>query len=73
MAGILKSFFCSVFTSEDTSNHPASEEMFDGTDKLESVQIPIEKVTAKLKKLKPSSAQGLTEFGQWWELTDLYP
>ena len=58
MAEMLNSFFCSVFTREDTSQLPAPEEHFHGNDKLETVKIDPVAVTAKLKNLNPTSAPG---------------
>ena len=55
---MLNSFFCSVFTREDTTAIPEAEKLYRGADPLKDVQITVEKVITKLIKLKPSSAPG---------------
>ena len=58
MANLLNSFFCSVFTREDTDSIPEAENLYTGQDPLVSVDITVEKVKSKLASLKPSSAPG---------------
>ena len=58
MANLLNSFFCSVFTREDTSSMPEAEQLYTGTDPLMEVEITEDKVKSKLVSLKPSSAPG---------------
>ena len=57
-ADILNSWYCSVFTREDTSNISKPVEVVEGSVKLEEVEITEEKVRKKLKALKPKSAPG---------------
>ena len=58
MAEQLNSFFCSVFTEEDTTSIPVAEQLFHGEEALEDVSITEEKVRIKLRKLRPESAPG---------------
>ena len=58
MADILNSLYCSMFTREDMSSIPTVEVLHKGEDKLTSVKFTKEKVSAKLRKLKPTSAPG---------------
>ena len=58
MANLLNSFFCSVFTREDTSSIPMAEKLYTGPDPLVNVEISEEKVKTKLANLKPCSAPG---------------
>jgi hypothetical protein len=58
MAELLNDFFCSVFTQEDCSNIPETEQLFTGDTPLETVEVTEDKVKKKLEKLKPSSAPG---------------
>ena len=58
MAEQLNHFFCSVFTQEECSNIPESENLFTGDVPLETVEITGGKVKAKLQKLKPDSVPG---------------
>ena len=57
MAELLNSAFCSFFTSEDTSNLPQAEQLFQGQP-LTSIVYSEAKVKKKLKNLKPSAAPG---------------
>ena len=58
MAEQLNLFFCSVFTQEDCSNLPETENLFTDGEPLENVDITEEKVKSKLEKLRPDSAPG---------------
>ena len=58
MADILNRHYCDMFTREDHANMPSVEQLYNGDDPLYSVSFTKEKVSAKLKKLKPSSAFG---------------
>ena len=58
MADILNSHYCNMFTREDLSSMPRVEKLFKGENILSTVSITEDKVKAKLKKLKPSSAPG---------------
>ena len=64
MAGLLNSFFCSVFTKENTSAMPEAEKLYFGPEPITTVEIKVEKVKLKLSNLKPCSAPGLTPCGQ---------
>ena len=58
MAEILNNHYCNMFTREDLSDMPSVENLYHGEEYLSSVNFTAEKVTAKLKKLKPTSAPG---------------
>ena len=58
MADTLNRHYCNIFTKEDLSNMPSVEILYHGDDYLSSVSFTTEKVTAKLKRLKPTSAPG---------------
>ena len=58
MAGLLNSFFCSVFTKENTSAMPEAEKLYFGPEPITTVEIKVEKVKLKLSNLKPCSAPG---------------
>ena len=58
MADLLNTYFCSVFTREDTSSVPEAEKLYTGPDPLVDVEISEGNVKAKLTNLKPSSAPG---------------
>ena len=47
-----------MFTREDLSDMPSVENLYHGEEYLSSVNFTAEKVKAKLKKLKPTSAPG---------------
>ena len=56
-ADLLNSFFCSVFTKEDTETVPDfADRTFEHP--LENVQVSAEEVKKKLQKLNPSKAMG---------------
>ena len=54
MADILNRHYCNMFTREDHAHMPSVEKLYNGDDPLSSVSFTKEKVSAKLKKLKPS-------------------
>ena len=54
----LNDFFISVFTAEDLLNIPYLSPIQDDILNLENMQFEHLKISAKLKKLKPFSAQG---------------
>ena len=58
MAGILNSFFCSVFTQEDLDELPLPEQLYQGEEPLIDVIFGETDVKKKLENLKPSSAPG---------------
>ena len=58
MADILNMHYCKMFTREDMTSMPRVEKLYYGEDYLSTVRFTKEKVTAKLKKLKPTSASG---------------
>ena len=57
-ANILNSWYCSVFTREDTGHVPEAVDVYEGNSPLEEIVINREKVEKKLKALKPKSAPG---------------
>ena len=58
MADILNKHYCNMFTREDLSSMPSVEKLFQGVDSLSTASFSKENVTAKLKRLKPTSAPG---------------
>ena len=58
MTEILNKQFCNMFTKEDLAHMPDVETLFHGEEGLSTVTFTAEKVTLKLKKLKPTSAPG---------------
>ena len=58
MAGILNSFFCSVFTQENLGELPTPEQLYEGEEPLADVIFDEKDVKKKLENLKPSSAPG---------------
>ena len=58
MADILNKHYCNMFTREDLSSMPKVEKLFQGVDSLSTASFSKENVTAKLKRLKPTSAPG---------------
>ena len=58
MASILNTWYCSMFTEEDTSNMPEAENLCKVGQELDSVEFTAEKVEKKLKKLRPTAAPG---------------
>ena len=59
MAEILNKHYCNMFTREDMSSMLEVEKLYQGEENLTSVNFTADKVTAKLKKLKPTLASGL--------------
>jgi hypothetical protein len=62
MAEILNVYFASVFTDEGSGEVP-DEEAMDYVTGLSDVEITVEKIEAKIKKLRPSSAPGPDKIG----------
>ena len=58
MVEMLNSFFCSVFTDEDTANVPTPPQMFTGDDPLIDVEFKEDAIVKKIMKLRSSSAPG---------------
>ena len=57
-ANILNSWYCSVFTREDTGHVPEAVDVYEGNSPLEEIVINREKVEKKLKALKPKLSPG---------------
>jgi hypothetical protein len=57
MADILNEYFASVFTDEGSGPVP-EEDTMDFAPELSDVEMSVDKITAKIKKLRPSSAPG---------------
>ena len=47
-----------MFTTKDCKKLPDAEQLFHGSDPLVTVNVTVESVRKKLKKLKPNSAPG---------------
>ena len=60
MANIFSKFFTSVFTTEDITNIPEPEQMFNASEeeKLTDIDINVERVRKKLKLMNPTKAPG---------------
>ena len=58
MAGIVNAQYTSVFTSEDLTNMPEPEVLFNGDGRLTDMRFGVEEVKKKLKNIKADGAPG---------------
>ena len=58
MAGILNAQYTSVFTSEDLTNMPEPEVLFNGDGRLTDMRFGVEEVKKKLRNIKADGAPG---------------
>ena len=57
MANILNEYFASVYTEEDTSEIPIVPIVYQGNSPLRKVEITVDKVNVKIKKLNSNKSQ----------------
>jgi hypothetical protein len=62
MANVLNDYFASVFTDEGEGPVPEEDPMEYG-EELTNMEITVEKIASKIKKLRPSSAPGPDKIG----------
>ena len=58
MANIFNEYFASVYTEEDTSEIPIIPIVYRGNNPLRKIEITVDKVKMKLKKLNSNKSAG---------------
>ena len=62
MADLLNEYFASVYTEEDLQNMPTAPAVYQGNEPLCKVNLTIERVHEKIRKLDPNKSPGPDEF-----------
>ena len=62
MADLLNEYFASVYTEEDLQNMPTAPAVYQGNEPLRKIDLTIERVQEKNRKLDPSKSPGPDEF-----------
>ena len=62
MADLLNEYFASVYTEEDLQNMPAISTFYQGNEPLQKINLTLERVQEKIKKLNANKSPGPDEF-----------